>query len=61
MNSKHLNEILALCPFAKKCSVSNYGDNESCIYDFEDCKLFIVYEEEVKRNKDNPNETKRIY
>ena len=53
MTPKHLNEILALCPFAKKCPNGDYGDDEECIYDFEECKLFIVYEEEVKRRNDD--------
>jgi hypothetical protein len=47
-----LTELLSLCPFANKCDVSDYGDEEECIYDFEECRQFMIYEEEVRRRNE---------
>ncbi len=42
---KQLEDYLDLCPFAKICAESNYGDEEICRNDYEACKNYSLFKE----------------
>lgn len=53
--NKRLEEIFPLCQFARKCIESNYGSENFCITDPENCDQYSNFEYEIVKKEMSKN------